>query len=427
MPSRLFTARFFVMCAYSFTVFVSVFQLLPTAPYHVIDLGGSTTAAGLFLGCLTYSSAFSAPLTGAIGDRFGQRRVLMIVSLMSAVFSVGYALIANIPFLLTVVVLHGLFWSALLSASGAYMTATIPESRRAEGISYWGLASTLALATAPTIGFWVYRHGWRALCAELVTLNLIMALIAWRLPEDRHESSQTARGDLGGEALAGMSERAGASEPPERRGAQGAPHATAQGGLGGEAPQSRVVDWRVLVLSITMALVSFGYGALTSFSALFADELHVTPRALFLAVMASAIVVVRLTFGRGLDRFGHRRVLIGCLAGPAVGLLLLAAVGGKASLLVAALVFGLGFGLMYPSYTAYVLRHVLFSRRGAAFGAMLAAFDTGVGSGSSIAGWIIHRFGFRHAFAFSAVLAVLALPYFLLAERTLGFYDRESA
>jgi Sugar phosphate permease len=159
------------MCAYSFTVFISVFQLLPTAPYHVIDLGGSTWAAGLFLGCLTYSSAFSASFTGHLGDRFGQRRVLMVVSVMSAVFSLGYAFITNIPFLLTVVVLHGLFWSALLSASGAYMTATIPESRRAEGISYWGLASTLALATAPQIGFWVYHHGWHALCAELITLN----------------------------------------------------------------------------------------------------------------------------------------------------------------------------------------------------------------------------------------------------------------
>ena len=42
MSDRLFTPRFFIMCAYSFTVFVSVFQLLPTAPYHVIDLGGGT-------------------------------------------------------------------------------------------------------------------------------------------------------------------------------------------------------------------------------------------------------------------------------------------------------------------------------------------------------------------------------------------------
>ncbi len=391
MSNRLFTARFLVMCAYSFTVFISVFQLLPTAPYHVLDLGGGTGAAGLFLGCLTYSSAFSAPLTGAIGDRFGQRRVLMIVSVVSAAFSIGYAVITNIPFLLAVVVLHGLFWSALLSASGAYMTATIPESRRAEGISYWGLASTLALATAPTIGFWVYRHGWLTLCAELVVLNLAMAVIAWRLPED------VAHGDA-------------PSTRPGRR-EDGRP--------------TSVVETRVLVLSITMALLSFGYGALTSFSALFADELHVSPRGVFLAIMALAILVIRLTLGRLLDQVGPRRVLLACLSAPAAGLLMLAAANGRLTFVAAALVFGLGFGLMYPAYTAYVLRHVHFTRRGAAFGAMLAAFDTGVGSGSSLTGWLIDRFGFRSAFVCAAGLALLSLPYFLVAERALGFRDRD--
>src|SRR4030095_5827667 len=48
VPDRLVTPRFLIMCAYSFTVFVSVFQLLPTAPYHIIDLGGTTAAAALF-------------------------------------------------------------------------------------------------------------------------------------------------------------------------------------------------------------------------------------------------------------------------------------------------------------------------------------------------------------------------------------------
>ena len=57
MRDRLVTPRFLIMCAYSFTVFVSLFQLLPAAPYRVLDMGGSTLAAGLFLGCLTFSSA----------------------------------------------------------------------------------------------------------------------------------------------------------------------------------------------------------------------------------------------------------------------------------------------------------------------------------------------------------------------------------
>ena len=36
---KLFTARFFTMWAFSFTVFLSVFALLPTAPFHIKDLG----------------------------------------------------------------------------------------------------------------------------------------------------------------------------------------------------------------------------------------------------------------------------------------------------------------------------------------------------------------------------------------------------
>ena len=119
MADRLFTPRFFIMCAYTFTVFVSVFQLLPTAPYRILALGGSTTSAGLFLGCLTYASACSAPFTGRIGDRIGQRHVLMGVSVILGFCTLSYAFISDYRMMLAVVLVHGLFWSALLAASGA--------------------------------------------------------------------------------------------------------------------------------------------------------------------------------------------------------------------------------------------------------------------------------------------------------------------
>jgi MFS family permease len=387
MSDRLFTARFFIMCAYSFTVFVSVFQLLPTAPYHILDLGGSMAVAGLFQGVLTFSSAFSASFTGTVGDRLGQRRVLVTVSLVLAGFSSSYAFILSIPLLLLVVFFHGLFWSALLSASGAYMTGTIPEARRAEGISYWGLTSALAVAVAPAIGFGIYHHGWNALCAVLVILNLIMAAIAWWLPDDRERS----------------------------------PIATSESHA---SPHGSIIEWRVLALSITMSLISFGYGALTSFSAMFTDEMQIRPRSLFLTTAALTIVAGRLTVGRTLDEVGYRRVLVPCLAVPAVGLALLAVAHGWPMIVLAAFVFGAGFGLMYPAYTSYIMRHVHFSRRGAAFGAMLAAFDSGIGTGSSVVGWLIDRTGFRGGFAIAAGIAALSLPYFLVAERRLGFEEQ---
>lgn len=65
------------------------------------------------------------------------------------------------------------------------------------------------------------------------------------------------------------------------------------------------------------------------------------------------------------------------------------------------------------------MKDVDMRRRGAAFGAILAAFDTGVGTGSMSAGWLIQRFGFSTAFAVAAVLSTVALPYFLVADKNL--------
>jgi MFS family permease len=421
VSDRLFTPRFFTMCGFSFTVFVSLFQLLPAAPYHLIDLGAPTAVAGLFLGLLTYSSAFSAPFTGRMGDRIGPRRVLMTVSLVLAAMSATYAFLPGYQLLLVLVVVHGVFWSALLSASGAYMTSVIPPGRRAEGLGYWGLASVLAIGVAPPLGFWVYRFGWTALCLEIAALNLLMAAIAWKGVEGDGSRSVENSGSKGAgldlwETPRGSLRRDPGSFPQIETRPPISPREFST-----DRDPSPLIEWRVLVLSLSVGMVSFAYGSLTSFSALFADSLAVRPNSLILSMMAVSILAGRLGLGRFVDRIGHRRVLLPCFALPPVGLALLATADGAWSVTIAALVFGAGFGLLFPSHTAYVMTHVPSTRRGAAFGALLAAFDTGIGTGSSALGWIIGQYGFRAAFAGTAALAALALPAFLLAEKLLGF------
>jgi MFS family permease len=395
MRDRLFTPRFLTMFGYSVTVFLSLFQLLPTAPYHVMGLGGSMAVAGLFHGFLTFSSACSAPVTGPISDRLGHRPVLIVVSLLLTALTLSYAFISSYHVLFAVVVVHGVIWSSLLSASGAYMAASIPASRRGEGLGYWGMASVLAFGTAPVLGFWVYRHGWVALCIETAGLNLLMAVIAWYLPDDRADvirARQEAAAQAGTSAGSRRLQRVHAD-----------------------------IEWRVIVLSIGIGLISFGYGGLTSFAALFADDIGLSPRSLLLSALAAAMVVSRLMMGRSVDRLGHRRVLVPSLLVPSLGLWLLAVVHGPFMLVCGALVFGAGFGVMYPTYTAYILTHVSESKRGAAFGAILAAFDTGIGTGASLMGWLASRHGFRATFAIAGAVGVLSLPYFVVAERRLGF------
>lgn len=375
---RLFTPRFVVMCGFNFVVFLSAFQLLPTAPFQIRALGGSAAAAGLFLGFLTYASAMSGPITGGIVDRVGKRRVLMTSSLAIAVFSSIYAVLPAYQPMLALVVVHGVFWSGLLVAASSYVTDLVPPLRRAEGMSYWGMSTIFAIAMAPTIGLWVFEHGgWTLLCGEAAGLNLLMFAIAWLLlPPDPPAPAHAAR-------------------------------AWSWRGL---------VEWKVLALAFTLFLYAFGYGGITSFVAMYSDASGVAPRALYFTVFSIAILVTRPYVARLGDRVGHRRVLVPCLLLVTAGFVLLAIGGSRPVFVVSALVFGTGFGAAYPLFLGHIMRHVDPARRGAAFGSILAAFDTGIGSGSVAIGWIVQHYGYQAAYGVAAALAACAVPYFLSVE-----------
>jgi MFS family permease len=173
----------------------------------------------------------------------------------------------------------------------------------------------------------------------------------------------------------------------------------------------------VLIISGTLFLYSFGYGGITSFAALYAEANQVAPKAIYLTTMAIVVLLTRPMAGRLGDRFGYRRVFLPCLVLITAGFICLAIGGTRPLLILSAVLFGAGFGTAYPVYVGYVMREVSVARRGAAFGAILAAFDTGVGTGSTGMGWLIQHYGFRSAFGAAATLSALALPYFLIVDR----------
>ncbi len=371
----LFTIPFFVMCSFTFTVFLSAFILFPTMPFRIVVLGGSRFAAGLFLGFLTYASAFSAPITGALADRFGKRRMLVVCGVVQTLLSALYATTHSYQVPLALALVHGLFWSGLLSASAAYVADIIPESRRAEGIGYWGLSTVGAIAVAPSMGLWLLQHGWLWVCAATGAFNLGMTAIAWSLRETRPAPS--------------------------------------------DAPifSRELVDWRMMKLAFTLFLYSFGYGGVTSFSALYADSLGVTPKGVYFIALAAVIIVSRPFSGPLADRIGARTVLLPSLLLIAAGLAILPLSTTRNGLIASAIFFGAGFGTAYTVFVTHTLKHVDPARRGAAFGGILAAFDTGIGTGSITIGFLAERYGFGSAFGVAALLAALSLPYFLAAEK----------
>lgn len=371
----LLTGPFVRLWLFTFITFFSAFQLFPTIPFRILDLGGSRAEAGLFLAFYTWASALSAPFSGALADRVGHRRTLLVSAGAFVVFSLLYGIVTELWLLVIVACFHGVFWSALLSASGALVTEVIPESRRAEGIGYWGMAPTGAIAVAPAAGLAVYRMGWRVLTWDLAALSVVIAALALTVPRGTGEAGREGEG-------------------------------------------GPIVSWRVVVCASTILVLAFGYGGVTSYAALMAVDRGIEPPSLIFTVFAVTMLVGRITVVPWADRVGPTRLLLPSLVIVPPSFLVLGAAEGPWTFGLAGVLFGLGFGSAYPAFMTWVLARTDRRRRAATFGSVLFAMDAGIGVGSLVAGLLIDEAGYGPAFATAAAVAAFSLPLFL-ASRSL--------
>ena len=376
----LFTPRFISLWLFQFGTFFSAFQLLPVIPLRIIELGGSKAAAGTFLAVYTFASAFAAPVMGTIADVVGRRRMLVLASLLFVVFSLAYGIVPWLPLVLLIAIVHGAIWSSILSSASALMTDFIPVARRTEGLGYWGLAPTAAIAIAPAVGMHVHHFGWFALCAELAVLSALMAIWASRLPggQQRKDAAQTSRPRV-----------------------------------------AELWDFRVLKTSLSFAVISFGYGGITSYVAILSRERGIRPESLFFTVFATTVVAVRILTARIGDRHGPKVLLYPAFVAIPLAFTTLALAQTRAQMVGAAILWGIGLGASFPAFMTFVVTHTDEQFRGRTFGSVILAFDTGIGLGSIVIGAIGARWSLGTAFGIAAVLSCFAIPIFVSTSRQL--------
>ena len=373
MSSRdpLFTPRFAMLWVYAFVTFFSAFQLLPAIPFRILELGGSKAQAGWFLSVYTFASAFAAPVMGSLADHFGRRRFLIGASILFVGFSAAYGLVTHLPLLFVIGAIHGAVWAGLMASASAIMSDYIPASRRTQGMAYWGLASSGAIAIAPAVGLWVVLHySWRTLCVELTVVSVLMVFGALLLRSD--DSPLVARRLVVSDAW----------------------------------------DWRVISVALSLAVASFGYGGMTSYAAIIAMERHIKPAAIYLTTYAISLVLFRICFSHLGDRLGPRRMLYPGLVLVPIAFAWLGIAQTRWEMIASATIFGIGFGAVYPAFVTILLGSTDPARRARTFGSIVWAFDTGIGLGSFGIGAIGARYGLSHAFLAAAALSCLAIPIF---------------
>ncbi|UYM06423.1 MFS transporter [Solicola gregarius] len=130
-------------------------------------------------------------LGGALGDRWGRRRIFVVGVVWFAVASALCGLAPNVELLVAARVLQGVGGALLTPGSLALISASIDERDRGSAIGAWAGIGGVATAIGPIFGGWlVDAVSWRAVFLINVPVAVAIVWIALRhVPESRDESA----------------------------------------------------------------------------------------------------------------------------------------------------------------------------------------------------------------------------------------------
>lgn len=386
VKDRLFTRDYIFVCIAAFLMSFSFFVLVPTLPLylkHTFGIGSSMV--GVVLSCYVIAVLSVRPLAGFAADALPRKKVYITSYAIFAATFLGYFFITRtLALFILLRIFHGFSFGMLTTAGNTLVIDVMPASRRGEGLGYYGVTNNLAMAFGPMVGLFVVSSG-------NYTLLFLTSLIT---------------GVVG--LILGWTVRA----PHKHLGEKG----------GFKLSADRFFLKEGIRACIAFTLLAIPYGMTTSYVALYASSVGIKHNAgLFFTVMALGLIASRLHSGKRVDRgFITETIRLGiCIAFlGAVGESLLALVaghsltGGYITYFVAALLFGYGYGTMFPAYNTLFINLAPNSRRATANATYLTGWDVGIGCGMLLGG-TISEFGYAYCYLFGSVLVLVALIFFV--------------
>ena len=141
---------------------------------------------------------------GALGDRFGQRRVFMSGVALFTVAAAGCAFAGSIGQLIAARALQGVGAALLVPGSLALISVSFPQEQRGRAIGTWSAFSGIAAAVGPVVGGFLVDHfSWTwAFLINLPLGAILLALCIAKVPEVGAAVAQQSGLDLWGAAFA---------------------------------------------------------------------------------------------------------------------------------------------------------------------------------------------------------------------------------
>lgn len=361
-----------------------MYLLITTTALYALDrFRADEVVAGVVSGSFIVGAIVARLVGGKFLDVMGRRRTLVVGLLICVVLALAQAFVTELWLLVLLRGLHGVAFGAASSGVSTGVLASIPASRRAEGVGYYGLSTTFGSAIGPLMGILlIEQFDYAALfigAAAWGAVGLAAALLL-RLPERVLTDADRAR-------------------------------------LRSWHPWT-FIERSVLPISAVMLIASIGFSGVLSFLNPYAVTAGVGAiGGSYFLFYAAVVLVSRMFVGRLQDRFGDDAVvypLLVCLAGGLV--VLWVGLDGVLPFVSAALM-GFGFGAMMPTIQSIVVSVAGPERVALATTTFFLAADIGFGIGPIVDGMLVAVFGYRGMYL---ALAGVALAGILLYARTHG-------
>jgi predicted MFS family arabinose efflux permease len=367
----------FITLANAF-VFMVFEMMLPTLPLLVTAIGGGVEQVGLVTGVFMVSAIAIRPFAGVLAKKFDKKYLLILGIVISALSTGAYYLSSSVMILLLIRLIHGAGFGLATTYFATIAAEIVPKERRGEGIGYFGVGETVAVSVGPMIGVATLEmYDFQKLFLggmSILFLAVIMAICIKRKKQEIEEHAEV-----------------------------------------------KVLEKRVLFPSLLTLLMGISASGIMSFFSLYAIEKGFQYVGWFFFVIAAVSFFIRLISGKLFDTYGPTAILIPGSLCSIAGFFLLYNAQTSTGFLAAAVLYGFGFGSIFPAIQTWCINLVEEHEHENAMATFFNFFDLGIGGGSLLLGVIASSYSYEKMY----IITMLIYALFLLLY-TVSIYKKSS-
>ncbi|MEK8132198.1 MFS transporter [Paenibacillus filicis] len=392
---RLWTRDFILLTLSNLLLYLNLQMITPALPSYVTDaFGANQFDVGLVISLFALTAIIARIFAGRL-LKTGPRLAILLFGLAFYVLSTSSFYAAGTFLLfLGIRLLYGIGFGVASTTYGTMVSDIIPMKRIGEGMGYFGLSTGFSMALAPLIGLWLLdAYGFGTLIAVATVLGLLIVPLVLGIRTKRPAHALTPEAAANSAAQSAPAPAQTIPAPQDVTGRIG----------------KRQISRDMLMPFLLSMLLSITYGGLISFLALYGKEAHLSNVGWFFLFNAAAVILVRPIAGKLFDSRGHRAVLPPAAVLVMIGLVCLSYTHGLAALIVSAVCYGCGYGMLQPSLQAWMVKSVRPERRGSANAAFYNSIDLGIALGSLLLGSIAAGNGYAWMYRMSAGIMIVFL------------------